>query len=255
MSAVTHAALFLSILFITSRMPDPAMSRRVTSVAPESIIWIPQLVRGGGGGGGGDGAPEPPRRAEAPGLERLTVRPAPAAAMEPQPQTTNLDPAVDMPALPMAAGLAEMPGEIAALPTASISLGPGSRGGAGRGRFGGDGPGEGPGYGPGQDRGVGGGPHGPESGGVTFPRLIREVAPTYTNGALQARVQGFVELRAVVHADGTVGDVWITRSLDRTFGIDDEAVRTIKLWRFAPATRNGRPITIVVPIELRFTIR
>jgi protein TonB len=64
-----------------------------------------------------------------------------------------------------------------------------------------------------------------------------------------------VELRAVVHIDGRVGDVWIVRSLDRTFGIDDEAVRTVKQWRFAPATQNGRPVTVVVPIELRFTIR
>ena len=90
---------------------------------------------------------------------------------------------------------------------------------------------------------------------MTFPRLIREVPPTYTNGALQARVQGIVELRAVVHADGSVGEVWVIRSLDRSFGIDDEAVRTVKQWRFAPAMQEGKPVAVVVPIELRFTIR
>ncbi len=148
-----------------------------------------------------------------------------------------------------------MPGVIASLPSASVSLGPGSDGGAGDGRRGGIGPGDGIGAGPGQERGSGGGPYQPGTDGVTFPRLIREVAPTYTNGALQARVQGVVELRAVVRADGSVGDVWVARSLDRTFGIDDEAVRTVKQWRFVPATLAGRPVAIIVPIELRFTIR
>jgi protein TonB len=90
---------------------------------------------------------------------------------------------------------------------------------------------------------------------VSHPRLIREVVPTYTNAALQARIQGVVFMSAVVREDGSVGEVWITRSLDRTFGLDQEAIRTVKQWRFIPAMQAGKPVGVVVPIELQFTIR
>ena len=81
------------------------------------------------------------------------------------------------------------------------------------------------------------------------------MTPRYTSGAVQARVEGLVELRAVVRIDGSVGDVWITRSLDRMFGLDEEAIRTVKQWRFRPGTKDGKPVAVVVPIELRFSIR
>jgi protein TonB len=255
-SAVTHAAVFVLIAFITARMPDPTVSRRNTSIELGGVIWIPNPGPGGGGGGGGDRTPAPPRRAEAEGADPATVRPRVEAAPQAPPDTSAAaEPAVRIDALPIAAGITEMPGVIASMPSASVTLGPGSDGGAGTGRLGGIGPGEGAGLGPGRERGSGGDVYQPGANGVTFPRLIREVAPNYTNAALQARVQGMVELRAIVHADGRVGDVWIVRSLDPTFGVDDEAVRTVKQWRFAPATQNGRPVTVVVPIELRFTIR
>lgn len=155
-------------------------------------------------------------------------------------------------ALPTAAGITEMPGVITSAPDAGTSLGRGEDRGAGAGRRGGSGPGDGPGDG--RD-GSGGGPHQPGTDGVSYPRLIREIVPSYTNGALQARIQGIVFMRAVVRADGSVGDVWITRSLDRTFGLDQEAIRTVKQWRFAPAMKAGKPVAAVVPIELQFTIR
>ncbi len=257
-SAVTHAAVFLLILFITARMPEPTSSQRAASSESASLIWIPRPgPGGGGGGGGGDGTPEPPRSAEAAGADVVTVRPRsePAPAFEPERTSPPPAPALQIDALPAAAGLREMPGAIAALPSASASLGPGSGGGAGEGNRGGVGPGDGVGAGPGLERGSGDGPYRPGSNGVTFPRLLREIAPQYTNGALQARVQGIVELLAVVNADGSVGDVWVTRPLDRVFGIDDEAVRTVRQWRFAPATQLGKPVAVMVPIELQFTIR
>jgi len=64
-----------------------------------------------------------------------------------------------------------------------------------------------------------------------------------------------VELEAVVLPDGSVGDVQITRSLDRTFGLDNEAIKAVKQWRFAPGTRLGQPVPVLVTIELTFTLR
>lgn len=254
MSAVTHAALFLLILFITTRMPAPSSSQRAAP-ASNGIVWIPRPGPAGGGGGGGNRTPEPPGRAEARGVDRVSA-PRPRRTLEPTPAAvTAPQPIVEIDALPTASGITEMPGVMAATPATSTSLGPGDGSGAGDGRRGGVGSGDGTGLGPGQDRGSGGGPYQPGSNGVSYPRLIREVAPMYSNGALQARVQGIVELQAVVRADGSVGDVWITRSLDRSFGLDQEAIRTVRLWRFVPAMLAGRPVDAVVPIEMQFTIR
>jgi TonB family protein len=70
-----------------------------------------------------------------------------------------------------------------------------------------------------------------------------------------AKMQGVVMLEAVVLADGTVGDVRILRSLDPVFGLDHQAIRAVKQWRFAPGTRRGEPVPVLVTIELSFTLR
>jgi len=59
----------------------------------------------------------------------------------------------------------------------------------------------------------------------------------------------------VVLPDGSVGTARIIRSLDSTFGLDQEAVRTVKLWRFTPGTLAGRAVPVLVEIELTFTLR
>ena len=64
-----------------------------------------------------------------------------------------------------------------------------------------------------------------------------------------------VLLECVVLPDGTVGPVEVVRSLDSSFGLDQEAVRAAKQWRFRPGTRFGEPVSVLVTIELTFTLR
>jgi len=64
-----------------------------------------------------------------------------------------------------------------------------------------------------------------------------------------------VLLECVVRPDGSVGDVQILRSLDGVFGLDQEAIKAAKQWRFAPGTRLGEPVPVLVTIELTFTLR
>jgi protein TonB len=84
--------------------------------------------------------------------------------------------------------------------------------------------------------------------------LVREREPAYTPEALRARIQGQVELQAVVLEDGTVGDVLVVKSLDRTYGLDLEAVKAARQWRFLPARHNGRPVRMAVRMFLDFRI-
>jgi protein TonB len=91
--------------------------------------------------------------------------------------------------------------------------------------------------------------------GVTSPTVIREVKPQYTAEAMRAKVQGTVWLQCVVLPDGTVGNVQVTKSLDSTFGLDQEAIKAAKQWRFRPGSRMGEPVPVLVTIELTFTLR
>jgi len=89
--------------------------------------------------------------------------------------------------------------------------------------------------------------------GVKAPAIIREVKPKYTADAMRRRVEGSVEVDAVVLADGTVGDVTVKRSLDPD--LDEEAIKATKQWRFRPGTKNGEPVAVQVVIELTFRLK
>ena len=90
--------------------------------------------------------------------------------------------------------------------------------------------------------------------GVSMPRLISEVKPNYTAQAMRERIHGVVVLECIVELDGTVGQARIIRSLDAVHGLDTEALRAIKLWRFIPAMRDGTPVRTAVTIEMSFAI-
>jgi TonB family protein len=89
--------------------------------------------------------------------------------------------------------------------------------------------------------------------GVKAPVIVKEVKPKYTDDAKTRRVQGSVEVEAVVKSDGTVGDVTVTKSLDPQ--LDEEAVKATKEWRFRPGTKDGKAVDVLVQIELRFTLK
>ena len=118
----------------------------------------------------------------------------------------------------------------------------------------GAGPGRGSGLGPGSGGGFGGGIYN-IGNGVTSPVVVYDPKPKYTADAMRAKVQGIVEMSAVVMPDGTVTDVQITRSLDQSFGLDEEAKRTARLWKFRPGTLKGEPVPVRIRLELTFNLR
>jgi TonB family protein len=224
---------------------------------PTDLVWLETTGPGGGGGGGGNKTPDPPRKAELPGKEKITVPVAkpPKPAPEPPKEVPKPTQQINIPAQTMATGVQELPGAISNVPTIPTpSQGMGTGGGAGTGTGNGIGPGRGAGLGDGEGGGTGGGVYKPGNG-VTSPRLTYEKKPGYTGEAMRAKIQGIVVMEAVVLPDGSVGPVKITRSLDPRFGLDEEAIRTVKQWRFAPGTRLGQPVPVLVEIEMTFTLR
>jgi TonB family protein len=91
--------------------------------------------------------------------------------------------------------------------------------------------------------------------GVSLPVVIKEVRPVYTPEAMAAKLQGTVAMECVVRQDGTVNDITITRSLDATYGLDDQAVKALEEWRFKPGQKAGEPVAVRVDIEMTFTLK
>ena len=91
--------------------------------------------------------------------------------------------------------------------------------------------------------------------GVTLPTVLKEVRPIYTKEAMDARIEGTVLLDAVVLADGTVGNVAVTRSLDTVHGLDGEAVKAMKQWQFKPGMKDDKPVAVQIAVEINFTLK
>jgi TonB family protein len=87
----------------------------------------------------------------------------------------------------------------------------------------------------------------------TYPRAIKQVHSQYTRGALERGIQGSVAVDVTVNRDGAVSNATIRRSLDAELA--QAAVEAARQWRFAPATLAGKPVPVVVTIELTFSIK
>src|SRR5690348_3089912 len=89
--------------------------------------------------------------------------------------------------------------------------------------------------------------------GIVAPKLIAPVQPRYTPEAIKAKLQGSVEIEAVILADGRVGDVRVIKSLDKPSGLDDAAIAAAKQWKFTAGTdANGNAVPVIVTLKLDF---
>lgn len=255
-SLLAHIA-FVALFFLAVRYGPPSTSSNLL-VQPDSvntqIVWLAEPGPGGGGGGGGNSSPEPPRKAELPGKEQITVPVLKAAQPVEKPDDQPPQQALDIPAMTMAADLdITGPGTLDGT-SATTSQGTGTGGGAGAGVGSGIGSGSGSGLGPGYGGGTGGGAYRPGNG-VESPRLLQKKDPQYTPDAMRAKVQGTVEIECIVETNGNCSHIEVVRSLDRAFGLDDEAIKAVRQWRFVPGKRQGEEVPVIVTIELTFTLR
>jgi protein TonB len=255
-SVIAHLVMAVIAVVIINYTPEAQSLPPEPDRLTEDLIRLAEPGPGGGGGGGGNKMPEPPKKAELPGKEKITVPVEKKPDPVPQPPKPEPPPAEDLviPAKSMAAAEQALVGTISTEAPPSPSQGSGSGGGAGTGTGSGIGPGQGSGLGPGTGGGTGGGAYRPGAG-ITLPEVINEVKPAYTAEAMRAKVQGVVWLECIVMPDGTVGSVKITKSLDPVFGLDEQAIAAARKWRFKPGMRQGQPVPVIITIELTFTLR
>jgi protein TonB len=267
-SSVIHGAFVLTMLWVTSGVPESAPA---DEPAPR-LVFLSQPGPGGGGGGGGLRNPLPPRKAETESrlrrprpavdasLNKTPVKARPVELQPPKPATIPTPTPVVQEPVPSrrlvapvvaATNTGQRDGALQARHDTS-SLGSGVGGGTGTGRGTGDGEGLGSGIGPGAGGGTGGGPYRAGSG-VEPPRLLREVKAKYTDEARRGGTTGNVILEIVVTSDGTVGEVSVRRGLGR--GLDERAIEAVRQWKVAPARRLGQPVDVIVEVAVEFMLR
>jgi len=91
--------------------------------------------------------------------------------------------------------------------------------------------------------------------GVSLPKVTRQVRAEYTNEARENRIEGVVMLDAVVLPDGAVGDVTVAESLDAIYGLDANAVKAMKQWRFEPGMKDGKAVAVLIHVQMKYTLK
>ena len=87
-------------------------------------------------------------------------------------------------------------------------------------------------------------------GGVSSPRILYKPDPEYTEEARKAKYQGVCVLWLVVGPDGAPHDVRVLRTLG--MGLDQKAIEAVRQWKFEPARKDGKPVSVMVNVEVNF---
>ena len=252
-SAVLHAAAIALVLASSlwiARNPQMVKEQVISLIGAPGDYSLPaSKTKAGGGGGGGDRDKLAASKGSAPRFAAEQITPPAIVIRNDNPKLTAEPTVVGPPdiKLPQTAMLGDPLSRI----LAASSTGTGTGGGLGSGEGGGVGSARGPGVGPGHGGGYGGGVY-RVGGGVSAPRVIEDPDPEYSEEARQAKYQGTVVLWVVIGADGRAQDIRVQRSLG--MGLDEKAIDAVRKWRFVPGMKDGRPVRVMVNIEVNFRL-
>ena len=91
---------------------------------------------------------------------------------------------------------------------------------------------------------------GQKAGQLSAPDAIQKSDPGYPIELMRANVQGTVTLYAVIHSDGTVGEIRVLTSPDDR--LDELAKSALARWKFRPATKDGQPVALEAVVMIPF---
>lgn len=85
---------------------------------------------------------------------------------------------------------------------------------------------------------------------LSQPMATRKVDPAYPMQLMRENVHGTVIVYAVIHADGSVGNVRVLRGADER--LDRFATEAVSQWKFEPASKNGTPVDVEATFQIPF---
>jgi TonB family protein len=86
--------------------------------------------------------------------------------------------------------------------------------------------------------------------GVVPPKQIYSPEPEFSEKARKAAEQGTVTILLIVGTDGLPRDPSVVCS--SAPDLNENALEAVKHWRFAPGTKDGKPIMVEIAVEVQF---
>ena len=87
---------------------------------------------------------------------------------------------------------------------------------------------------------------------VVVATLKSQVQPRYTPEAIAEGVEGVMPLLITIDEQGAVVSAKVLKSFG--FGLDEEAVRAVRQWRYSPQLVNGAPTRVTKRVTIKFQL-
>jgi TonB family protein len=94
--------------------------------------------------------------------------------------------------------------------------------------------------------------HGKSNAFDVPPKVLKGYRPRYPQPEADNREKGFVSVICTIGVDGKATEFEIEQMTDPAFAY--EAVRAIAKWKWAPAMKNGHPVTAQVRVPMHFNV-
>jgi TonB family protein len=85
---------------------------------------------------------------------------------------------------------------------------------------------------------------------VAPPREIYAPEPKYPKEAASHHIEGSSRMGTVINSSGNAESIVILQALG--MGLDEQAVLSLRQWKFQPATKSGRPVRVQINVEIEF---
>lgn len=89
-------------------------------------------------------------------------------------------------------------------------------------------------------------------GNVSAPVLLKQAEPEFSDQARRKKVNGEVTVHFIVDEQGIPQDVKVVHGLG--MGLDENAIKAVKQYRFKPAMREGVPVKVEMNVSVNFQI-
>jgi TonB family protein len=83
--------------------------------------------------------------------------------------------------------------------------------------------------------------------------VLKSVQPSYPMRAVNAKIEGWVDVEFTVAETGKVSDVSV-RASSNPGVFDDAALKAVAQWRYKPVLRDAKPVPVRSEIRVRFTL-
>jgi TonB family protein len=87
-----------------------------------------------------------------------------------------------------------------------------------------------------------------------MPVILKQQTPKYPESARLGKREGQVWLKLRVDTAGTIDSAVVKKHVPGQEDLENAAVEAAKTWRFQPASKDGKPVSIWVAIQIRFVL-